>query len=291
MKRMYGIAVSMALALTLPAVVQANVTGVLTGTSSKIEFTPGHRPNPSGVYNYDGTQIAVSRRDPNAFGGATAAATSRVDSGGIAFQNGGAAAGPYTRVTTSTSVDISFVNDGSTPVIPRLVSTIQPAGFGLYVGDIGGACSVASITQCPSTTRGLTFADFASDANGLIPNALAGASFGVQILSDGVEIYSLKGSVALLHDVATDTNFLTEDISAGSSLSGFSRVSPAGSDDWIGYAWDATPLSLAFPTVLGVGDSRTLSYITTTSAYSSSDCGNSCLIGSALRTRRADAVA
>lgn len=267
MRRPYGLAVAALLAL--PAAVQADVTGVVTGTSAKIEFLPGFAPNPSGVTDFAGTEIDETRADPNAFGGAAVAARSRVDAKSIAFRNGGAVAGPYTRTTTSTSVDISFVNDGSTAVRPQLLSTILPAGFGIYVGDAGGSCAPASVTECAETTRGLTFAGFVPSVGGLYPDALAGASFGFQILSDGVEIYSLKGSVTLRHDAVSDTNFLTQDLSASASLSGFGVVSPAGSDQWIGYAWDPTALALTFPTILGVGESRTMTYVTTTSAFSS----------------------
>ena len=264
--------------LALPTVASAQVTGIVTGTKSTLEFLPGFQPVPTGVYQFLGPQIDVSKRDPNSFGGASLAATSSLLPDHIEFQNGSASLGNYVQATTTTNVDITLRNDTGHAIVPQLQSSITPAGLGIFVGDIGEICRASSVKSCGPTGGTGSFADFNVQPGGLVPELLARSAFDFSILSDGASIYQLTGSLELWHN--SDGNYFVENLNdAAAALTGFGAII---TDDtkWRGFAWDQTALPVTFPgdTLLADGDSRTLSYVTTTSSYSSVACGAQCLV-------------
>lgn len=269
-----------ALLSALPVAATAQVTGVVTGTVSNLQFAPGFAPNPSGTYQFLGPQIDISRRDANSFGGASLAATSSILPDHIDFQNGGATLGAYVNVQTTTNVDITFTNDAANAVVPQLLSAITPAGLGIFVGSIGETCRPASVKTCTPTLGRATFADFLPNPT-TDSSLISGAGFNFQILSDGLAIYTLSGSLELRHDYQTNTNYFVRNLNdAAAALTGFGKII-SDESQWLGFAWDETLLPITFPgsTLLAPGASRTLSYVTTTNIYSGVDCGRTCVVG------------
>jgi hypothetical protein len=273
MKPVIGIIATL-IALTA-TMASSQVTGVVTDSSATLKFRPGIAPGDTGIHTFSGPQISGSLGS-NIFGsGGVFASTSRVDPDDIEFQNGNASGGFYTSVLSHTAVDISFTNDGSSALVPRLRSTIVPAGLGLFVD---GAC-LDDFQTCgpghdfPGDVRG--FQDFRPAHSPSASDAIAGASFDFRVSSGGTTIYTLSGSLALVRDEASGTNILVTDFGAASAaLTGFRLTSPTGSQSEFGIAWDATALDIGFPpgTLLAPGESATLTYETTVESFSRTLC-------------------
>lgn len=256
---------------------QAQVTAIDTGTTSRLEFLPGFDPVPDGIYNFIGPQINESRSDPNSFGGSSLAATSLLTPDYIEFQNGSASMGNYVQVTTTTNVDITLRNDTAAPIVPQLLSTITAAGLGIFVGNVGEVCRVTSVSSCGPTLGTGSFNDFSLYPGGEVPSLLARTAFDFSVLSDGITVYSLTGSLELWN--SANGNFFVENLDdAAAALSGFGQIITDA--EWRGFAWDATavPINFVGDTLLAVGDSRTLSYVTTTTSYSAVACDTECLV-------------
>jgi hypothetical protein len=251
---------------------QAQVTGVVAHSSATVQFRPGAQPGDTGVQVFDGPQIADSLGDNPWGSGGSFASTSKVEPDFIEFQNGNAAGGAFSYLTSRTVVDISFTNDGDMAVTPTLHSTITPAGIGLFTGR---AC-LNDLTQCSAgDTFPGDFRDF-QDFTGEGPtDDIAGASFIFRISGGGEVIYELQGSLGLAFDPLSQTNVLVSDLGAAQgALSGFRMISTPGDTHEFGFAWDATDIEVNFPkgTVLAPGASSTLTYETIVQSYSRTGC-------------------
>jgi hypothetical protein len=251
---------------------QAQVTGVVAHSSATVQFRPGAEPGDTGVQVFNGAQLAGSLGDNPWGSGASFASTSKVQQDFIEFQNGNAAGGAFSYLTSRTVVDISFTNDGDMAVTPSLHSTITPAGIGLFTG----ATCLSDLTQC---SAGDTFPGDFRDFQGFSPegptNDIAGASFTFRISGDGETLYELQGSLGLAFDPISGANVLVSDLDAArGALSGFRTVSTPGDTHEFGFAWDATDFEVNFPkgTLLEPGESSTLTYETIVHSYSRTGC-------------------
>ncbi|MGH6964697.1 MAG: hypothetical protein ACREE0_09445, partial [Phenylobacterium sp.] len=260
----------------------AQVTGVQTDTSASVQLTPLFpTPYPNGVVPITALpNMSGAFADGHGSYG-TFATVSELAVDHIEFKNGNVSGGLYSQATTSTTIDITFTNDGSSAVLPQLQSTILPAGFGMYIADIGSGCA-ADVSGCSQSLSGATLA-------GLVPSQssadsrYAGASFTFSILSDGQEVYSLSGAMTLDYDPLTGM-MLTPDYEVASGvLAGFTEIAPLDGVSAFGVAWDATPIVVALGDIndlLAPGASRTLTYKTTVSSYTQTACvdGGACLV-------------
>jgi len=177
--------------------------------------------------------------------------------------------------TSHTIVDISFTNDGTEAVRPQLVSTILPAGLGLFIEGARCFNRLASCAASIPAANPITFQDFLASSLGNPATSLGGASFDFKVTGGGETLYDLAGGVTLLHDLATQTNQLVTDLAdAQAALEGFRISSPAGSDQEYSAQWDATPFSVDFGlgTLLQPGESSTLRYETTVTTFTQVDC-------------------
>jgi len=261
----------------------AQVTGVVTHSEVAAHLKPG--PGDTGIYNFQGVEIAGSLGSNKLGSGGAYASTSRLDPDGIEFQNGNASGGLFASMSSYTSVDITFKNDGSQAVVPTLHSSIVPAGFGLFVDrpclDNVAACGAGhDLFGTARDLKQFTPGTFPSPSD-----ALAGASFDFRISSGGVVMYDLTGSISLVRDALTGTNIIVTDFDAAQlALSGFRLTAPIGDSGEFGVAWDATDITVVFPdgTLLAPGESATLTYESTVQTYSHTPCfqGNiaACLV-------------
>jgi hypothetical protein len=274
-----SVAIAVGLSLLGSAAV-AQVTGVQTDTSASVQLTPLYpTPYPNGV-----VPITAEPNMSGAFSDGhgsygTFATVSELAVDHIEFKNGNVSGGLYSQATTSTTIDITFVNDGLSAVLPQLQSTILPAGFGMYIADIG-ACG-ADVSSCGQSLSGATLA-------GLVPSQsspdtrYAGASFNFSILSDGQEVYSLSGGMTLDYDPLTGMSLTPDYDTASGVLANFTEIGDGLSS--FGVAWDPTSIMVALGDInnlLAPGESRTLTYRTTVSSYTQTACeegGSVCLV-------------
>jgi hypothetical protein len=261
---------------------QAQVTGVVTHTSARLQFRPGAEPGNTGITIFEGNQIN-GMVGGNDFGSAGSfSSTSQVDDKVIEFQNGNVSGGTLTSLTSRTVVEISFTNDGETAVVPILQSTITPAGMGFFassecLNNITASCTAGA--TYPGDFR--NFQDFGAAADGRI----VGAAFTFRITGGEEVVYELKGNLGLMYDAASNSNVIFSDMGdAQGALSGFRPVYDEGSQHEYGYVWDATDFEVSFPkgTLLLPGESSTLTYETIVETYSYTQCyqllTGSCLV-------------
>lgn len=247
------------------------VNAIVTGSTVDVSLTPG--PRPGGFYHFEGVLLDGTINDLSP-SGASYTSRSEVDGQQILFVNGNATSGSNALATSTTSLDVTFTNDSLEAVDTTLQSTILPAGFGLFVGSAG--CAAGVITSCSEAVGGPDFANFPyNGANVLGP--LAFASFDFQISSGRQVLYTLSGSIALVRNSPNGNNVLVTNIAdAANALSGFSLVTPAGSPTALAFVWDSTDIDLSLGT-LAAGESRVLTYTTTTStlthSFGTGGCG------------------
>jgi hypothetical protein len=259
---------------------EAQVTGVVTSTTGTLVSGTGFSLEPPIVYT--GDQIEQTGGNFDTGFGVTIGATSKVQPGLVEFQNGSGSSGRYTFLTTETDVDITFTNNTSVAQTPALHSQIIAEGFGLY---IAGECLTTQST-CAEIPAPYTFQSFSQFPQVGVPDDthLAGTSVEFQILSGAQSLYDLNASTDLVYDAGSNSNVFVDNISqAQTALASFQLQTPAGSQTAHGYNWGTTDLTVDFPpgTVLGPGESATLTYRTITSTYSRTDCVDftACVIG------------
>lgn len=197
----------------------------------------------------------------------------------ISFENGNAVSGPFITTKSSSVVDITFLNDSGSTVVPVLSSTIIPAGLGFYLSDRTDGCGGNVYQGCPESQAGYSFSDLANLAAPGEPTAFAGFEF--SIVAGGETLYSLTGSMQMVYDPVTQQMVVSDSLDpARDALAGFTQATPFGSGSAIGYAWDATNILINFQNAMAAGESRTLSYITTVTSYTRTNCidGVTCLV-------------
>ena len=245
----------------------AQVTAVITGGGSTVVLT-GSTTTQTG----HNTAIQVGDSGNNQAGNYQV--VSDLTPNNILFANSGSAEGSFASVTSSTSLAITYHNSGPAAVIPQLQSTITPGGFGFYTAlnqDPNGT-SIGNINNSPSSNAG--FAPFMTNAP-----FLAGASFSVSIASDGVVFESYSATLTVSPAVQYGRNAGPPVVALAlggdtASLNGFGLLTPAGSQNEVGYQWNTTNVTLVIPGgALAPGASRTLTYDTQVTAFTNGSAG------------------
>ncbi len=214
----------------------------------------------------------------------------------IVFGNNASAIGVSSSVSTTTVVNVSFTNEGNTPIAPKLTSTITPAGFGFAVvnpklglgyGD-NGANTFGNINAIPLASN-FKFND-SSSQGGLWGTASVQFQISQLDQTTGVQqsLVSYSKSLSLTSNVQNQFNssgqfigwtvlpntvqlseqstVLGVDLAANDprNLNNFVKVTPDGSEQALGYQWDATDVTVPLGTI-AAGDKTTLIYTTTVS--------------------------
>lgn len=266
----FGLAYACALTALIADGAMAQVTGLVTDSTVDVALTPGSRPG--GNFHFKGILIDGTNTD-NSVSGASYTSRSEVDGGEILFVNGNATAGSYSSATSLTRLDVTYTNDGPDAVDTILRSTLLPAGFGMFVAP--GACASGPVTSCFEAVGGPGFAVLPYNGPRNF-GPLAFASFEFDILSDGRSLFSLTGSLALVYDQALGRNVIVTDIGdAANVLKGFSQVTPTDSPTALAFVWDSTDIDLSLGT-LGAGESRVLTYTTSTTTLTRSFGADGC---------------
>jgi len=244
---------------------QAQVTSVTGNASTNLNLGSATGVYPMGAF-VENIKSGGSSFDSNV----------TIDPKLVSFESGIAMAGSnLIKTTSSTSVNITFMNNTTaTQNNVQLDSTIIPAGLGFYLADTPAACG---FTGCPLTTSGFTFSDLhaqggggsggGGQSGGLV---LASVGFDFAVLNDGAQIYHLNGALNLMSQGGV--TFIQQDFGdAPSILNNFAQVTPVGSQNSLGYAWDATNIALNLGN-LAAGASKTVTYVTTVNSLSKLDC-------------------
>jgi hypothetical protein len=271
--------------------VSDELAAVIPRSDVGLQFKPGTADDPGGTtgsVKIVGTNIAGSVGSTSFGSGASYASTSDIGPGVIYFKNGNASSGQFTFSRSVTLVDITFTNTSDAPVTPFLVSTIVPAGFGMFVG--GNGCSANPESCNPADPSTGNFNSFRPVTDGSVPtiegvpiDLLASAAFTFRIYADDFVAYELSGNLTLTYRGPGLSNVLGGDIArAQDELDGFRPDSPIGSPDFLGFVWDATDIDVGFPEQLLPGASSTLRYETIVESYSRASClaggTSSCLV-------------
>jgi hypothetical protein len=254
----------------------AQVTSVVTASDVIVRLQPDPKSGNSGVYTFDGLHIQGTLGS-NALGsGGSFASTATVDpaDGGVDFQNGNASGGRFAYISSHTAIDISFTNDDSQAVIPRLHSTIIPAGMGLFIDNpcLNDVLTCGPGHAIPSI---YDFNTFTPDTLPPVSDQIAGASFDFRVMSGNAVMYNVSGSIVLAYDSASGGNILITDFDAAqAALNGFRLTALPGDTNQFGVMWDATDIDVAFPngTLLQPGQSASLTYESTVESFSRTSC-------------------
>jgi hypothetical protein len=203
----------------------------------------------------------------------------------IVFANNTTSAGRLVTVRAYTTLTVTFRNDDTVAVDPRLKSTITPGGFGLYVSSSGAHVGINP--GDPSTPPGDINSNAAASAGfGFFrpiaaDNVLGGSSFVLDISSGGESLAHYTGSLVVSLDPNGSTNDPGGFVPVATSvltLGGLSAtlnptlVTPPDSTGAVGYQWNATDIEFSIPGgPLAVGESRSVTYATEVTSFTSSD--------------------
>jgi hypothetical protein len=252
--------------LVIASAASAQVTGVVTEARATLQFDPLLLINQAA---YMGQNEAGLLSDEETSTGAYVV-TSETAPNYIIFANGATASGGIISVTTTTSIAVTFTNDGSVAVLPQLVSSIDPGGLGLYLAN-QDSCDIGSTAACPQAAPGVaSFSSQLLNPDGS-PTALGGASVSLTISDDAGTLDSLSAGIEL-DETAKGPLISTRFSSGALGLQGFGLSPESDGTTLEGYQWGATDLLINFPSVLAPGASDTLTYTTTVTSYVSDDC-------------------
>lgn len=252
---------------------QAQVTQVTGSEGSTVTFPRGGvKPNGQNVVH--GSGILTNVRGSGSSYDTSVVVTPST----VSFEAGNAVSGPFVSTRSTTAVDLVFTNPTDGVLATTLHSSITPAGMGFYLADTSSGCGGNVYTGCPQSLSNLTFSDLrVTGENG--GGSLAFAGFDFSVSQGGSILYQVKGSLNLVYDPKLGAIVQTSVANAASVLSGFTQVTPLGSQSAMGFAWDDTDFVVPLGS-LGVGQSTKLTYSTTVETYSHTGCINSttCLV-------------
>jgi hypothetical protein len=254
----------------------AQVTGVVTQAQATLQFDPRlDKIGKNGVLVFAGqNETGLVFDKVNSSGAYVVTAETKPDY--IVFSNGSIASGGLVSVTTTTSIAVTFTNTASVAVRPELISTIDPAGLGLYLANTTG-CDQSQISACPQVKPGTEGFGFLSPNPDGGPTVLGGASVSMTISDNFGTLKSLSAGIEL--DGMDGGPSVTTSFSDGAlGLKGFGLSPESDGTTLVGYQWDATDLLISFPTTLAPGASDTLTYTTTVTSYTSDECDGACTL-------------
>jgi hypothetical protein len=258
------------------------------GTAAHAQISPISRVTGSGSTTVSlGGNTVMTFTAPGTFGsgveGSTFAtsATNNSDAKTLSFEAGNAAIG--NPVTSSSSASVSFLltNTGSGVVAPTLKSTITAAGLGLYMADVGSC----NFNGCAQTKSGDTFANLSatSQFNIDVPPPLATVGFDFTVTADGDTVFDFNGSETISVDPTTGRETVNDlTLSQDGILQGLEKLEPGPPGSALGYAWDASNLTVTLPSLESMSG-ETIVYTSTVTTTSFGGCVTDdptvCLVG------------
>lgn len=250
-------------ALAFAGAAQAQVTNVQGSAGSTVAFLGG--PNSRGP----GAGVVTD----SAGSGAAYDATVLIGPATVSFDSGDAASGPFVRATSTTSVDITFINNSNEFILPQFHSTIIPQGLGFYLADQTGGCGGNVFTGCPQTLSSWALSDLRASSPSSATDPLGQVAFDFRVLDAGQILYRLSGGMDLLFDTTSGQTQVVQNLaSAAAALTNFRQTTPAGSASALGFGWDATDILLTSTNLLAPGQSRTFTYLVSVSGSSTAAC-------------------
>jgi hypothetical protein len=204
----------------------------------------------------------------------------------ISFESANASSGPNILTNSTTSVDITIKNGGSTPVLPTLQSTITAGGLGLYLADRTGACGGSGLfgkTGDPFGGCGQVKAGTFQDLRqvGDINQSVAGAAFEFKVVANKVTVYDLTGVETLFisDGGGLQVSGLRETLTIGGVsmdptgvLQGLAEVTPGAPDTAAAFLWNASDVNIALGGALAAHASEDVVYSSTVSTFSREGC-------------------
>jgi hypothetical protein len=204
----------------------------------------------------------------------------------ISFEAGNAAIGQPVTSTSSASVSFLLTNTSGNPLAPTLNSTISAAGLGLYMADVGSC----NFNGCAQTTSGKTFANLSPSSSQFIdvppPLARVGFDFAVtagSVGGDMTTVFDFSGSETISFDPTTGRETVNDiTFNSPNILRGFEELQPGPTNSALGYAWDATNISVMLPSLESLGAENVV-YTSTVTTESLGGCVTDdptvCLVG------------
>lgn len=257
--------------VTLPmhGFVNASIIGVVTESTATATFKDDVDGVPI-IIDFSGAQISESIGDSIFGSAASFNTTSRVGPGVVEFQLENASYGEQVKSVSRSVIDVSFENTGTESVRPTLNSQITPAGMGFYVSD----CAAENVSECEVLENG----DYGLQNVGstVAPGMAAiGSYFDFRVVAGDDVLFELTGGLELIVGENGLPNTVVQYFDeVDGFLTNFRHTSPLGSQQHIGFGWDATDFEVIFPDelILNPGQIGTVSYITEVSTFTYSTC-------------------
>jgi hypothetical protein len=202
----------------------------------------------------------------------------------ITFESGNASMRGENQVfsTSTSSVDITIKNGGSSSVDATMHSQITPADLGFYLANTGGACGGSSLFSssggdpfggCGQTGKPLTFANL-NTSNVSTDTPAAGAEFTFTVTVGGVQVYDFTGQQTITISPASGQAVVNPLVlSDDTVLQGLTR-NQATPDSADGYTWDASNVKVGLG-ALAAGASEDVVYTATVTTFSNIGCTTS----------------
>jgi hypothetical protein len=271
--------------LIMASTASAQVTSVVTSQSVNANL-PGSPTAYPGPVASSATQLqTIGEGGPGYNNYQVSTAVTPTD---IVFADNATTQGSLSHLSTATSVNITFTNGGSAPIVPTLQSEIIPGGFGIYVadpglnptfagglvGDVNQSPQSAATSVCGCSVNPVINTFAGGPGNYMVPgweNAIAGASFSFTVTSNGVVVEDISGALTIDYNPADASHPIinvTLSPQAVTALPTFRLITPAGDPSALGYQWDAADLTVPLGGPLAPGESDVVSYDTQVTVYS-----------------------
>jgi archaellum component FlaF (FlaF/FlaG flagellin family) len=273
------VAVSAAPFVLTATAASSQVTGIVTSRSVSVEdlydslSTAGAVPDSAAQYSFPNGSSPYFQAIENY------QVSADVTPSEITFANNATSQGYVSMTSSSTVVSVTFTNNGSTTVDGSIDSTILPGGFGFFMDSpqdnptLSGN-AIGDVNQTPPSSLA-TFQNISGfDAIG-IGQSEGYAGFSFDILENGTQVAGYSGSVSLNLSLASPGVNVSVAASAPPALNGFALITPAGSDQAVGYQWNTTEVVVPLG-ALAPGQSTTVTYETTVSTSTDVQNFNNC---------------
>jgi len=209
--------------------------------------------------------------------------TFSVTSAEVSFQGGGIGVGDQTRTTSTSRVDLTITNNGDGQLNPLLKSQLTAAGMGVYLGDNTAGNCFSSPGSCAQSQGVHTLSQLGQTTGA---SSIAGVTVDFQILQGDSTLYHVSGGIEINQDgpvfVFSNTEQLASQLNGFVTLDQFGNIDPTTgkSNSALGFAWDATDITLNNLDPIGGFSSSTISYIVTVSTFNNANCfsDSTCLV-------------
>jgi len=207
-----------------------------------------------------------------------------ITSSEISFESGGIGVGDQTRTNSVSRIDMTVTNHSDGSLTPVLSSQITAAGMGIYLGDNSAGNCFTAPGSCAQSQGSHTFAELGQLTGA---NSVAGVNVDFTILQDGnTTLYHVSGGIDVTQDgrifVFGNVDQLQSNLDGFATLDQFGHIDPTTgrSTSALGFAWNATDITLDNLNSIGSSDSSTISYIVTVSTFNNAGCfgDGACLV-------------